>query len=382
MPRGGLFRAWSRKYLTAGDDGSVAMNRTSVGRWLFTPEGLVEGCLMLEGDEVIEVREGTPPGGSSSAVVLPAFVNAHTHIGDSFAYPAPRGTVEEVVAPPNGYKHRMLRTASRGQKVEGMRGAVDVMARTGTCAFMDFREEGLDGVQMVRDAMGPSPVRAVLLGRPVHSNASSDSLTDFVSSCDGFGMSSLRDWPRDLLERASRAAKASGKLFGIHASEVAREDIDAVLDLNPDFIVHLTAASVDDLEAVAAAKVPVVVCPRSNEFFGIDPRIPQLIDAGVEVALGTDNGMICRPDMLAELRAAFRLSASRGGLAPADAIRLATHSGRKVLNAQRNITTEIRHTDDLVVVETPGERPLEQVVSAAGPARVMAVAHGGRLRRI
>lgn len=358
------------------------MSGKSIGRWLFTPDGVVDGYLLVEDDEVTEVCTGRAPEDSSRAIVLPAFVNAHTHIGDSFAYPAPRGTVEEIVAPPNGYKHRMLRTASRRQKVDAMREAVSVMARTGTSAFIDFREEGDDGIRMARESADRLPVSPVLLGRPVHANASSESLTEFVSLCDGFGMSSLRDWPRDMLERASKAAKSRGKLFGIHASEVVREDVDAVLDLKPDFLVHMTAASEDDLKAVAEAHVPVVVCPRSNEFFGIDPRIPRLLSAGVEVALGTDNGMICKPDMLEELRAAFRLSLSCGRLAPVETIRLATYSGRKVLNAVRNITTEIEHTDDLVVVDTPGDDPIGDMVSGTGSARVSAVSRGGRLRRI
>lgn len=358
------------------------MKEAHVGRWLFSGNRVVEGYLRVHGDEVAEVCLGKAPEDSSKSVVLPGLVNAHTHIGDSFAYPAPRGTVEDIVAPPNGYKHRMLRVASRAQKVEGMRASVDLMGRTGTCTFIDFREEGPDGIQMLNEAVSSSQVSAVVLGRPVHSNMTSEALVDFASSCDGFGMSSLRDWPRDLLQRASRAAKSSGKLFGLHASEVVREDIDSILDLRPDFLVHMTVASESDLLAVAEAGVPVVVCPRSNEFFGIDPRIPQLLGAGVEVALGTDNGMVCEPDMFEELRAAFRTSARHGGLAPVDALRLATTSGRKVLNAELDITTEIEYTDDLVVVEMDGDDPLREVVSATGSARVAAVSRGGRLRRL
>lgn len=358
------------------------MSKECLGRWLFTPDGVVDGCVLVEDERVVEVRRGRAPDGSSRALVLPGFVNAHTHIGDSFAYPAPKGTVEEIVAPPNGYKHRMLRVASRAQKLAGMRASVELMARTGTSAFIDFREEGEEGIRMLRESVGSAQVSAVVLGRPVHSNMTSDALSDFASRCDGLGMSSLRDWPRDLLERASKAARSQGKLFGLHASEVVREDVGAILDLKPDFLVHMTAASEDDLGAVAEAGVPVVVCPRSNEFFGIDPRIPQLLRAGVEVALGTDNGMICRPDMLDELRAAFRLSAPRGGLAKADAVRLATFSGRKVLNAELDITTEIEHTDDLVVVEVQGDDPLGDVVSTTGSARVAAVSRGGNLRRL
>lgn len=358
------------------------MNKESHGRWLLTHEGLVKGYVLVEGADVVEVCTGTAPAGSSKSVVMPAFVNAHTHIGDSFAYPAPKGSVEEIVGPPNGYKHRMLRTASSREKTDAMRASISLMARTGTIAFIDFREEGMDGIRMALQSAEGAPVKAALLGRPVDPNATEEALSEFLSRCDGFGMSSLRDWPRDLLEKASRAARGQGKLFGMHASEVAREDIDAILGLKPDFLVHMTAASDDDVAAVAAAGVPVVVCPRSNGFFGIDPGIPRLLSAGVDVALGTDNGMICRPDMLEELRAAYAMSASTGRLAPAEAIRLATSSGRKVLNAVRDITTEIRYTDDLVVVGVQGDDPLEEMVSAAGSARVEAVSRGGSFRRI
>ena len=358
------------------------MSSEHMGRWLFTPDGPVEGYLVVEDDLVVEVCRGSAPSDSTGALVLPGFVNTHTHIGDSFAYPAPKGTIEEIVAPPNGYKHRMLRMASRSQKVAAMRESINLMAESGTSAFIDFREEGIDGIGMMKDASAGMPVSAVVLGRPLHANAAVEALAEFSSRCDGFGMSSLRDWPRDLLERASKVARASGKLFGMHASEVVRENIEDVLSLRPHFLVHMTAATDDDLRACADARVPVVVCPRSNEFFGIDPRIPQLLRAGVEVALGTDNGMISRPDMLQEIRAAVRTSARHGGLAPVDAICLATFSGRKVLNAERDITTEIEHTDDLVVVETRGEDPLDELVSASGSARVTAVSRGGRLRRI
>jgi cytosine/adenosine deaminase-related metal-dependent hydrolase len=338
--------------------------------------------MVLEDEHVLEVCRGDPPDNSSNDLIMPCFVNTHTHIGDSFAFPAPKGTVEEVVAPPNGYKHRMLRLASKDQKVAGMREAMQIMASTGTASFLDFREEGLAGIQDLMSASEGIPVSPVVLGRPVHSNASLDSLAEFVSECDGFGMSSIRDWPRDLLERSSKAAKGSGKMFGLHASETVRDNIDDVLELHPDFLVHMTSAADEDLIACAEAGVPVIVCPRSNDFFGMDPRIPHLLSMGVEVALGTDNGMICRPDMLAEVRAAYALSALHGGLSPDQTLRLATFCGRKVLSRERDITTETGEKDDLAVVEVKGSDPLTEVVAEAGSAHVRAVCRGGVLRRL
>lgn len=357
------------------------MKNTHVGRWLFSQEGLREGFLRLEDDTVVEVCAGKAPPDSSRALVLPAFVNAHTHIGDSFAYPAPRGTVEEVVGPPDGYKHRMLRTVGRDAKVSAMRDAIEIMAATGTGTFIDFREEGVAGVMDLLAAHPGHMPRPVVLGRPSGGDAHDWELDEVLASCDGFGASAVRDWPIDLLRRMSSKAHSSSRLFAMHASEAVREEIDHVLALRPDFLVHMTSAADEDLAACAASGVPVVVCPRSSEFFGLRLDIPRMLKAGVTVALGTDNGMVARPDMLTELQAAFRSRLSEGRLTPAQTVHLATYAGRKVLNAEGKITTEIEIQDDLAVVNVRGDAPLYEVVTSAGSQDISAVIHEGRLRR-
>ena len=48
-------------------------------------------------------------------------------------------------------------------------------------------------------------------------------------------------------------AHEQGKLVALHASEAAREDIDAVLDLRPDFLVHMVEVQPDpDILALAS----------------------------------------------------------------------------------------------------------------------------------
>jgi cytosine/adenosine deaminase-related metal-dependent hydrolase len=355
------------------------MTHTHIGRWLFTAEGIAKGCLRLDGDQVEEVCYGDTPSDSSRSIVLPGFVNAHTHVGDSFAFPAPKGTVEELVAPPDGYKHRMLRTATRETKLTAMTDAVEIMAATGTMAFIDFREEGVAGVMDLLSAVRSAVPVPVVLGRPGRLPASDLELDEVLASCDGLGLSALRDMDQAQAVRMASRARSAGRMFALHASEAVREDIDRILDLRPDFLVHMTSASDDDIQACADEGVPVVVCPRSNEFFGLDPGIPRLLAAGVEVALGTDNGMIARPDMLSELQAAHRLSG--GDLSPSQTVHLATFGGRKVLNAKGKITTGIGISDDLVVMDVRGSDPLGEVVTSAGSSSVSAVIHGGRLRR-
>ncbi len=358
----------------------LKMTANYIGRWILTEEGLEDGYLVLAENEVIDVRMGKAPQGSTKSLIVPSFVNAHTHLGDAFAYPSLKGSVEEIVGPPDGYKHRKLREASRDIKVHAMRESARLMSSTGSSVFADFREEGIDGVVMILEAMTGSLLKPIILSRPLNIDAGDVELREMLSQSDGFGMSSIRDIPYDLLERASRLARASGKIFALHCSETVRDDIDRVLDLKPGFLIHMTSAAESDLARCAEAGVPIVVCPRSNEFFGMDPRIPTLLRHGVEVALGTDNAMIAPPNMLLELQAAHRLSRRRGVISPEIAIRLATYSGRKVLNAE-SITTEISCNDDLAVIDVTGDEPLTEVATAAGSANVSAISLGGRLRR-
>ncbi len=355
------------------------MKTEAMGRWVFTEEGLVKGYLEVKGDEA-ELLMGDAPADSVKAIVLPSFINAHTHIGDSCAYPAPRGTVEEIVAPPHGYKHKLLRTAPSAVKIEAMRASATFMAATGTSGFIDFREEGVRGLEELTRALGDCQIDRVLLGRPGQDRVSEPELDSILNLCDGFGISAARDWPREELRRMSEKARAKGRAFALHASECVREDIGQILDLRPSFLVHMVSASAEDLRMCADAKVPIVVCPRSNEFFGLDPGIPRLIKAGVTAAIGTDNCMISRPDMLEELKAGFR-SCQGSRVTPEELLMLATFGGRKVLNASGRLLTNRTADADYVVIRVRGEEPLRELMTTSKSSDVHAVIHGGRVRR-
>ena len=352
-----------------------------LGRWLYKGEGVSPGFLRIHEDVVEEVCYGVPPGDTRPSMVMPGFVNSHTHVGDTFAYPAPKGAVEDIVGP-GGYKHRMLAEASASQKVAGMQASLEIMFNTGTCAFMDFREEGREGVDCLLSALEGSPLEAKVLGRPRGMDSAAEDIDSILEIADGLAFSSVSDWPMDVLAKASAKCRSAGKTFSLHASESEREDIDTVLGLRPSFLVHMTSASDDDIAACSEAQVPIVVCPTSNSHFGLAPDIPRMLDAGVEVAIGTDNAMICTPDMTREVRAAFASAIGSRRLSPAEAVSLATLSGRKVLNPKGKITTELSTTDSLVVLDVQGGGdPLLDLVSIASPTRVSAVIHGGKVRR-
>jgi len=357
------------------------MQIENVGRWLLTDEGFEKGFIRIQGEEVMEVCLGSPPRGSTRALVIPTFVNAHVHTGDSVAYPAPKGTVQELVAPPNGYKHRILASSSRVDKIRAIRLTLELMSETGTGDFVDFREEGVEGVRTLRESLSPESPRPRIMGRPTTAKPSESELKELLEGCDGIGMSAISDWPVDLLESLSKRARSVGKMFALHVSESLREDIDRVLALRPDFVVHMTKATEEDVRACADRGVPIVVCPRSNEFYGSRPDIPMMLFSGATLAVGTDNCMISQPDMFQEMRAAYRMFAASKALGPSEVVKLATIGGRKVLKAKRNILTEYGEKGDLVVVRSGRGDPALELVTTAGPGMIDMVVRGGKVRR-
>jgi cytosine/adenosine deaminase-related metal-dependent hydrolase len=58
----------------------------------------------------------------------------------------------------------------------------------------------------------------------------------------------------------------------------------------PTLIVHGVQCSRDDLDVLAASAATLVTCPRSNRYLGVgDPPLRACYDAGVRVAIGTDS---------------------------------------------------------------------------------------------
>ncbi len=227
-------------------------------------------------------------------------INSHTHIGDAFIkLPQKKYSVEELVAPFSGYKHKMLERADEREIINGMEKAIKFMEKAGTKAFVDFREGGIKGIKMLKKAINGKKIKAIILGRPEKLNYNEDEINAILSMAHGIGLSSIYDWDENIEKIAEHVHKKHG-IFALHASEARRENIDDILKLKPHFIVHLCKASKKDIEKVAECNVPVVVCPRSNAFFRLRPKIEMLLEYGVTTMLGTDNAMIVEPDIIKE----------------------------------------------------------------------------------
>lgn len=233
-------------------------------------------------------------GSAPERWICPAFFNAHTHVGDTIAMDLPiRGTLEELVAPPHGLKHRLLAEAGREELVRAMRTTVLCMAASGTAGFADFREGGIEGVLALREATRDLGIRPVIFGR-----------SGGEEIADGAGISSVRD-VGDAAEIAARM-RAAGKPIAIHAGERDAGDLAGAIELEPDLLVHATYAEERHLRACAEHDIPIAVCPRSNWILGVTdsaarPPVKKILEMGCTLLLGTDNAMFVQPDMFREL---------------------------------------------------------------------------------
>ncbi len=264
--------------------------------YIITERGPVRGHAVSESGRT-ELFEGPCEGVPDvRGVIVPSLVDAHTHCADAGARPVPGMTLEELVAPPNGLKHRYLRETPRDVLVRDMAEFGRRAEANGIGAFVDFREGGAEGCRMAREAC-PS---AVILGRPVSPEYDCNEVEEILSVADGIALPSLSDVDRRYAEKVAEQTRRAGKAFAIHVSERVREDIDAVLAMEPAFVVHMVEATDPDLRKCADSDVPIAVCPRSNRFFGKVPPLARMRAAGCTVAMGTDNAMLCSPDLRPE----------------------------------------------------------------------------------
>jgi len=155
--------------------------------------------------------------------------------------------------------------------------------------------------------------------------------------------------------------------------------------------VHMTQLEDDEIEMLADAGAHVVHCPESNLKLasGFCP-VAKLLDAGVNVALGTD-GAASNNDlnMLGEMRTAALLgkgvAGSAAALPAAAALRMATINGARALGLDEEIgSLEPGKSADLVALDLrdshtqPLYHPVSQLVYAASQQQVRQVWVRGR----
>jgi cytosine/adenosine deaminase-related metal-dependent hydrolase len=348
--------------------------RMTVSGTVYDPlKGLVTGSVIIEQGRVSRILYRASRGADIQGTVIPTFVNAHTHMGDACIDAPPHGIdLAGYVRPPKGYKHVVLARTSRSEKVDRIKEYLAASFWNGISQVHDFREEGVEGLRMAKDAIHACklPIHVSLYGRPTEGS----SPEDVLAKCDGFGISSLEDVGGAVASALAKLAHQKKKRFALHASEDGRVDVRPVLALKPTFMVHMCDAVREDFEACAKARVPVVVCPRSNAVFERSPDVQAMIESGVQVMLGTDNASVSTPDMFEEMRFLYLQKNRR--IAPLDLLNMALLTPRKVFKAGARFVLW-----DSALVLTKTFRSVESILLKARTEHIHAIVTDGRAFR-
>nr|WP_209615644.1 amidohydrolase family protein [Methanolobus bombayensis] len=348
----------------------MSWEQTISGKIIYGPDAeVIEGYIVIDDGIIKEVHEKKT---DSQLIIAPCFVNAHTHIGDSVCKDPELGEtighyvkrdLGQLVKPPDGLKHRILNSTPRDEMIGAMKSSICDMNYTGTCAFADFREGGINGINLLKEALNSSEIEERIFARPVQTEDEdklSAELHDLLANADGLGMSGTNDMDMSILETAREQASKHGATFAIHSGENDRSDIDKALSLDPDILIHMTHAEKQDLKKVSENDIPIVVCPRSNFIteVGMAP-VTKMLDEGIKVAVGTDNVMLNSANMFSEMemlskifgiddRQVFMMCTLMGatilGLEKTGSILEGNKSKIMIINGNSNNLTGIRET--------------------------------------
>ena len=341
-------------------------------------------------------------------LLIPGFINAHTHIADSIGKDVTlNSSVDEKIHPVFGIKSKILKNTSQENLSNFMRNTCHSMIRKGITTFVDFREGGIDGVVLLKNVLSDVPLRSIILGRTEFYQTPSEikknspfprekikDLTILLKKCDGLGISGANENSTSVLNYYSKTAK----LRVIHSSETkqsvstskkitGKSETIRALSLKPHFLVHMTYASKNDLNVVAKKTRGIVICPRANSSLaeGI-PDIELMQKAGCVIALGTDNVMINSPDMFREMDFIWKVTMGihKKRINPKDILKMATVNGGKILKKNIGIIETGKIADCIFLDKhaldlEPMHNPYASIVHRASESTIKAVMIGGKI---
>lgn len=303
--------------------------------------------IVIDDGKIIEMAKDVCEGkiiDATDSIVCPTFLNGHTHIGDSIIKDEGYGlSLGEMVKPPNGVKHKALANAEDGEIIDAMKKSMWDMFESGTTHFIDYREGGIKGVELLRKASKNLPVTPVILGRDDSFYGQNPDLRKvkiairkLLKLADGIALSGFGEISDEVASLITSECRKAGKISSIHVAESMHLQDDSLRDFNKteiqrgvgadfDQLVHCTNPRNNDLELIKNSNV--VVCPRANATLnvGVVP-LNEMFSKGIKPLLGSDNLMLNSPNLFRELEFSLKIMSVyyKNYLNPKDLLKTAT----------------------------------------------------------
>lgn len=364
------------------------------------------GSILVEEGRIVSVgKSGSIPGGhraelkisAKGMAVIPGLIDAHLHLAQSLL----RGAADDLSLV-DWLKKRVWPLQAEFTEDDGRISAelsMLEMLKSGTTSFVGVDvvlRYGFDGIAkaVARAGMRGALAKTVMdsPGYGTKRGIMPKGLVEERDACIREGKSMIRKWNRkgslvnvwfaprslggcskELYMEVSELVREQETRMTMHLSEVredvkyARENfgmtpfefIESVGLAGPSSLfAHMVWLDDSDIRRVARTKSNVVHCPSSNLKLGSGiPRVPEIIDAGANVALGCD-GAPCNNshDMVREMKLAAVIQKARlldpRSMPAWSVLRMATTNGARAMGMQSEIgSLERGKRADLVLID-------------------------------
>jgi cytosine/adenosine deaminase-related metal-dependent hydrolase len=386
--------------------------------WVLPVDGppIAGGRVRWEGGRIVEVGPGRAERHYDDAVILPGFVNAHSHL--EYAVYAGFGDGQPFGPWIKTHVERKSRLDAEEMIAVARCGVADSF-RSGITTTADYSFSGAGAIAAVELGLRAIVYLEVFADDPEEARRSFEQKRALVEETALVTIGVSPHAPYTCSLATYRWCLSLGIPVGTHLAESASENewlehgtgalqgipilvpptgrrAVATLEpvLGPDLLcAHCVEVSPAEIALLAERSVPVAHCPRSNALLGCGVApVAAMREAGIVVGLGTDSPASTPSfDVFEELRAAVYASRAlerRPEALPAsEALRLATSEAARALRIDDRVgTLTTGKRADLTVVSLAGspyhpvEDPAAAVVFGGSPDRVLETIVDGQTR--
>lgn len=318
--------AWAATPVVVASDPS----KTVIKGTLVTPDQVLDGELVIEGDTITCVAASCPDSTGATritvtnAYILPGFIDAHNHVTYNIL---PRWT------PPKLYQNRGQWQDSKPYKAF-KKPYDDLKAKGLTCEMIKYGEVKalLGGVTTIQGTSPDSLCFRTLIRNAENQNNLSipgDHIRTFILPIGGF--SGTVNW-------------AVTKSFAVHLAEGVRGDPKSLEEFTTlkskgllsswTAVIHGAAFGDSEFQQMGTAGSKLIWSPRSNlVLYGQTTNIPLAMQKGIEVSVGVDCNPSGSDNIFDELRTAVEVNEETfGGAIPdSDWVKMITTKPAKAL---------------------------------------------------